>query len=109
MPTLLIKEKTMKCYRCLLISVVLLTLNLSHEVTAVDIINGTDSNTVSPVFQQGSVSIVCPIDDMDRPHSQEEESSALADTYNNRRIVFVHTDLLGSPVAETDINGEELK
>jgi hypothetical protein len=27
---------------------------------------------------------------------------------NSRRVIFIHTDLLGSPAAETDANGDVL-
>lgn len=42
--------------------------------------------------------------------SQELHFDPFADdTINKRRVIFIHTDLLGSPAAETDSNGEVLQ
>lgn len=58
---------------------------------------------VSGCIEEPSVTIHCG----DAIANYAEGTFTLADS-TQRRVIFIHTDLLGSPAAETDKNGEEL-
>jgi hypothetical protein len=73
----------------------------TNQITLVDLESGEQKFRVSGCVEELGVTIHCGVAVAD----YAEESFTIGD-FLQRRVIFIHTDLLGSPAAETDEQGK---
>lgn len=95
----------MKCFGVLFVMVFLC---IRPQALAIESPGELDTETETQRSLPEEEVSVCLVDE-DSLMITEVQAPVETQSYNSRRVVFVHTDLLGSPVLETDSNGEALK